>query len=371
MFRPTARATFAGALSAAVGLTGLLRAARGQSPSTAISWIAPLPDCPDEAYVRAAVQQLLGGKVGGEVGGDDPGAAHVDAHALVTHTDDGRWRVRLTTRRDGAAGERVVDSDSCRSLADATALIVALAIDPQRVSANRASPAASAPPPALSTSESPPAPASTPALVPTPSPASTPAPVLTPAPDPTPAQAPAVPAPFPPTHFAAFASLSGDAGTLPRLAYGFGLGAALLFPRLRFEAYGAYWPSHFASGSTVAAGAGGDVFLVAGGLRACWVPVSGDNFERWLEVAACPGLEAGDMHGQGKGVRFPLPEDGLWFAATGLARISLRVGPRLVLFLDAAVAVPFAPTAFSLGGNTIYRPSPVEGRASLGPELRF
>jgi hypothetical protein len=135
---------------------------------------------------------------------------------------------------------------------------------------------------------------------------------------------------------------------------------------VRLEAYGAYWPSQTAHAPTLPT-AGGDVFLADGGARACWVPVTGG-----LELSACPGLELGVLHGQGKNVRSPRPNDGVWFAATALARASWRVGPSFALFLDASLAVPFFRDQFSLDDlGTIHQAAPVEGRASLGPELRF
>src|SRR5262249_23251968 len=91
----------------------------------------------------------------------------------VERVAEGVWRERLTTLREGAAGERAVESNSCKSLADATAFIIALAIDPQRVS--------SAPPPALT-------PTPTPTRAPTPAP---------PPPPPPPPPAPAPPRPPP------------------------------------------------------------------------------------------------------------------------------------------------------------------------------
>ena len=61
------------------------------------------------------------------------------------------------------------------------------------------------------------------------------------------------------------------------------------------------------------------MWLADGGVRGCWVPLHGV-----LEIAACPGLELGVLHGQGKGLRNPLPADGIWFAATAF-RLSLVV----------------------------------------------
>jgi hypothetical protein len=152
---------------------------------------------------------------------------------------------------------------------------------------------------------------------------------------------------------------------LPKVAYGFLLGGALLLRGARIEGYGAFWPSQRATG-TSPAGSGGDVLLADGGVRACWVPLSGG-----LAFALCPGLELGVLHGQGTGIRAPRANDGLWFAATALARVSWRIAPSWALFLDASAVLPFERDQFALDENTIYQAGPVEGAMSVGPELQF
>jgi hypothetical protein len=375
MVRPARAHVCSAAAQVALAVTLGVPTAHAQAPTFTLRWDAPAPDCPDEPYVRAAVENLLGG--------EDPAAAHVEAHAQVERLAAAGWRVRLRTVRDGVPGERVVESSSCRSLADATAFILALAIDRPRVmsrtppepppgsaptsvpasgstSATAASTSASAP-------ESAPAPggAPAPASTPAPAPASTPAPVPALAPA-LPLEPPRMPA-RPPSSYrvAAFVAFSGDLGTLPQAAYGFHLGGAILFPRARLEAYGAFWPSQH-GGDPSAPSAGGDVFLADGGVRACWDPLAGA-----VAFDACPGLEVGVLHGQGTGVRMPRSSNGIWFAATALARIAWRFAPSWALFLDASLVVPFERDQFTLDQQTVHQAAPVEGRASAGPELRF
>jgi hypothetical protein len=369
MLRPPLARAFAAAIAATTAMLGAIPAAFGEQPSSAVVWDAASPECPDQAYVRRAVDQLLGG--------DGPApAARVEARAHVSHA--GQWQVKLTIVRDGTTGERAIESSSCRSLADATALIVALTIDPERVAANRPTPN---PGGADAGSTAPPAPATEPgtpdAAVTTPPPPPAPAlpppppppPALTPPPPPTPTPTPAPPPnspPFPPSSVALLASFAGDIGTLPQPAPGLALGAALLFRTFRVEGYGAFWPSQTAHAPT-APTFGGDVSLADGGIRACWLPVHGR-----LELAACPGLELGDLHGQGKGVRSPAPNDGVWFAATALARATWRLAPSFGVFLDLGLVIPFIRDQFALDQiGTIHQAGFVEGRASIGPELRF
>ncbi len=309
--------------------------AYGQAPTFVLHWDAPNLDCPDEAHVQRAVRELLGG--------DDPATSHVDARARVERVAEGTWREHLTTVRDGTTGERVFDAGSCNSLADATALIVALAIDPQRVQTGAGSAA---------TTEASATAAATTALAPEPD--HVPPPI-----------AARTHAPAPSSLFAAFAAISGDLGTLPRAAYGLHLGAALLFPRARLELYGGYWPAQQAH-DPVVAGGGGELSLSAGGMRGCWVPLSGT-----FVLAACPGLELGLLHGQGTGLRTPQTSDGLWFAATILGRVTWRITRSWSLLLDVSLVVPFVRDTFTIDQQTIEQSAPVEGRASVGPELQF
>lgn len=104
---------------------------RGGLVAIAIVWLAATHahaqvrwraegDCPSEGQVRGEVARLLGGVIPGEAPAVD---ARVERAANA-------WRLRL---RVGAESERRLEAASCALLAEATALIVALAIDPVRV----------------------------------------------------------------------------------------------------------------------------------------------------------------------------------------------------------------------------------------------
>jgi hypothetical protein len=354
-----------------------LPTAFAQPASFSLSWQAPA-SCPDEAHVRHAVEQLLGE--------GPPPPAHVSARAVVEQTASGHWNVRLTTVRDGASGERVVESESCQSLADATALILALTIDPERVAARApgasaaASSSVAAPTPAL-TSPSASAPASAPASVS----ASVPPPPPPP-PSAVPTTAPSAAPPVEssstrqgapgPTLFALFAQVGGDVGTLPRAAFAIGGGVALTLGRFRVEGYGTYLPPQATYAATLQS-LGTNVDLLAGGLRGCFFPLVGS-----LEAGGCAGLELGELHGHGFGPSLPnryysfTPSDagGLWVAPTLSGRISWRIARAFALVFDVGILVPVQRDTFvidNLGGAALHEPGPVEGRASIGPEVRF
>ena len=119
------------------------------APPVVLQWSAPPDECPDAAYVLAEVRRLIG---------DEPTSVTVAAKAKVTHLGEAKWRVELTTlvgADPSSVGRRTLDATSCRSLADATALLIALVVSPDRVGAPKAPPAPPAvppkPPPVLAT----------------------------------------------------------------------------------------------------------------------------------------------------------------------------------------------------------------------------
>jgi hypothetical protein len=163
-----------------------------------------------------------------------------------------------------------------------------------------------------------------------------------------------------------FASVGADVGTLPKLAYGFGLASALFLGAARFEGYASYWPAQPArlAGSP---GSGGWIRLGLGGVRFCYAALRGT-----LELAGCTGLELGVLHGEGFGIVYRRAPDSLWIAGTLGARVSLELAGRLRLSADLGIAVPFRRDEFVLDqAGTVHQTAPVVARALLGPELRF
>jgi hypothetical protein len=98
-----------------------------------LRWRAPA-GCSPEVELRAEVERLVGHPV---PAGEAPA---LRAEAAVGGVE-GAWRVRLRTSVDGADGEKWLEAPSCRSLADAVALVVALAYDPQALAARAEGPA--------------------------------------------------------------------------------------------------------------------------------------------------------------------------------------------------------------------------------------
>jgi hypothetical protein len=167
-------------------------------------------------------------------------------------------------------------------------------------------------------------------------------------------------------HTSIFPAIAGDLGALPKPAFGLSLGSALFLDPVRLEGYGAYFFQQPARSSSLA-GAGGDIRLALGGIRACYAGLRGT-----FDLAACAGFEIGALHGEGFGVLLTRAPDSLWLAGTLGLRVSLELAPPLRLAADVGMALPLRRDQFVLDGvGLVHQASAVVGRALFGPELRF
>jgi len=107
-------------------ITGRLLA---EVPDLALDWNAPA-DCPSRKDVLDEVQQLLGGAP--RSAPSRPLAAAVDVRRDAAST----WSAELQTSDQG---RRTLRGESCAAIASATAIVLALAIDPEALSRARAS----------------------------------------------------------------------------------------------------------------------------------------------------------------------------------------------------------------------------------------
>ncbi len=181
---------------------------------------------------------------------------------------------------------REIHGATCSAIADATALILALMIDPAA--------AAAAPPPEVKGS---PAGASR-----SPAGASRSPPGASRSP-PEPTGSPT------PTSFRVTALAGLDTASLPGLAATLGLHGSFVHGAQRFEIGLAYHPS---VKGTVAArpGTGGEVDLLAGSAATCRHFTAG-----LIEAGPCLGFEVGRLHASGFGVSDPGEGSTLWAAA--------------------------------------------------------
>jgi hypothetical protein len=107
-------------LGLSIALWGTSAAA--QVPGLTLSWQAP-PGCPSQAQVEKAV---LAGRLDREAA---PGR-QVSAEVLVEQRADGTFRAVLTTLAPEGRGTRELDGESCDAIASASAVVLALALDP-------------------------------------------------------------------------------------------------------------------------------------------------------------------------------------------------------------------------------------------------
>jgi len=301
------------------------------APKLALAWDAP-DECPSGTDVEARVARLLADSR------RVADAAPVEARVKVTRVREGRWTARLTTRIDGIAGDRTMYAASCDLLASASALVIALAIDPELgVAPPSDAPASSSAPPASS---------------------SAPPPVVPP-PAPTSSEPPSSP------HVIAGAWIAADSGMLPSLAPGAGLLVGLGDRAWSLGAYGEAWlPSTATSDSRP--GAGGDFDRVDLGVRGC------ARLGARFTFGSCLGAELDRAHARGFGVTSPGEATRLWIAARGGAELGLRISDVMFVPLHVDAIVPFSRPTFALENvGAVFRPAPVGVRASLGLTLHF
>src|ERR1700722_16794915 len=118
-----ARRVPAGIVAGGLGMAfwaGAPHALAQDAPPVGLEWNAP-GGCPTKQQVLAGVERILGGRGSGA-------RQAVSARAVVSKLGADRWTVVLTTRTDTATGERTVGGDSCKAVADAAALVLALAV---------------------------------------------------------------------------------------------------------------------------------------------------------------------------------------------------------------------------------------------------
>jgi hypothetical protein len=332
---------------AALTWSGATLAAEPEMPAISLAWLAS-PGCPERAAVLGRVRSLLGPS--------PPAAEPIAATGLVTATPGGFTLAFELTQR-GETHSRTLTAPTCEELSDAGALIVALAVNPALVIPAPGDTPAGAPP----GDETPKGLADPPPL-----------PAAQPEPERESAAAPR-PAPPPATTDAeatfrlrsAFVAALGDLGSLPRAAAGARAGLELASDSVALDVLVDFLPP---ARRTIAESPerGGDVMLLAGGLRACATPFG-------PSIAGCAGFEAGFLDAESFGASVS-NDGGLagWFAGRVGLGGRLPLDETFALRADAEALVPVSTPKFVMTGlGTVYRPWPVEGRLGLGVEVTF
>lgn len=397
------------ALGAASALTLAASGVRAQSPGprVVLRWSAPA-ECSSASEVVAEVDRILGPS------GARP-ARPVEVDAKVTGAS-GAYTVRVETASADGPRVRTLQGHTCAALADATALLIALVIDPSAVPpAPRAVVVPASPEPAPSGSPDAGGPSTPPAPTPAPpnAPAATAAAVASAAPTasatpvasaarttraprasartaraPAPARASGAP---PSSEDAAARSSSraadsraaregmvlagafrlaawagGDAGSLPTVAPGFGADAAVVLRHVRVAAGFAAYPARERVVDSVR-GFGGRVGLVTGWGGGCGVVAP-----RAFELGACADLEVGSLAASGFRVSDPSEGASLWVAPRLGGLFAWFPWDSAGLRLRFGAAVPLSRPTFVLRNvGAVDRPGAVVGRMDGGFEARF
>ena len=315
-------------------------------------WDAP-PSCPTEAEVATRVEALLGTSLA------TASQRRVSVIARVRE-EDGGWNMRLFTVTPEGTRERSLDHARCDLLAEATAVVVALAIDP---TAGGTLPAdddalalvgepeeAESEQPEDEEDEEEPAPA--------------PDDVMAPMDEKRPPAAP----PQRPRPFGILAA-GGTVGwgALPKTAGGLAARAGVGWTHLRVEA-----TVHYAFARSVRLDhpetPGADIGMWAVGPRVCGLP-----WARRIEVPLCAGFEGGQMFARPVRLDDARRVAAPWAAftlAAGLAWVPIRM---FALRLEAEGFVSLRRPAFDVDGaqSLLHRAGPGGIRGLLAAELRF
>lgn len=251
------------------------------------------------------------------------------------------WRAHLRTRE----GQRTLTGESCRAVAQAVAVVLALAHE-------RRAPAPVLPAPSEATPVVAPA---APPLART----DAPRPVAVPSDAPPSRQGAAEPAPG--VVLALRAGVLAELGMLPAPSLGPRLALALRFGPWSAELIGAALLARRAE----LGGAGspaGDIYWFAGQAAGCRSWSSG--------VGVCVGAEAGQLVGTGTGVQAPYTGRGAWLAISPSALLRASLGDSPAAFaweagVSGAVGLVRPEFGFEELG-VLHRPSPLSGRSWVG-----
>jgi len=258
-----------------------------------------------------------------------------------------RFRLVIeTSDEDKGRFRRELESGDCRDFVRPTAVIIALAINPQALDA--------APEPSSQPNAGPDRPIEPPAKPTANEARSVDRAVGEPQRDalsdhPSRAKRPVVP-------FVRAAQVI-DFGALPAAGLGPMLGGGIDWGWFRAEVSGMYLPPRRAVVSTFPE-RGGEIELIAATLSVCGVP-----YRARLELAGCVGSDLGVLRGEGFGVRAPETGTGTWLAAKAGALVGYSPHRVFAVVLHADVVRRIGDAEFELEGiGPVHRPCRRPGR---------
>lgn len=308
----------------------------------ALDWRGP-EACPGPAAVLGSLEALAQR--------DEHAAARPRVRVVgVTREVGGRFELDLRIHTASMSLRRRLRADACETLADAAALLIAIALDPLEVAAQVAVEAAD-PVSRLPVDDVPLAVAAPPEAVVVAPPRPRPAAVVRP---------PASP------RIVGLVRVEGgiDVGATPGLAGAVGGAAGLLARRVRVEAYGLYTrprPLQLDEQKV------GEVARWALGARGCARVVQGA-----LEIPLCGALEGGQFLASGTGATLrPQSARPRWFAAAIGLGLMWSPRPRVGVGGRVELVVPLARARFAVDDRVAHTVQAAGVRVGLGLEIRL
>lgn len=320
-----------------VGLAGSLAAQVARAET--FVWNAP-PGCPSHDEVERHLARIAQHGTSG-------------AARIAVDVEGPPWRATIRFVDGRERGTRRLEAATCEELAEAAALVMAVAIDREEA------PPAPVPPPAPDALAKP---ASAPAAPP-PAPVSRPAAASGDAPTPA-----AKPSDDGAPHLDVGLALAAQSGLLPSLAGGGALSATLHVGKIELTGTGAL----FAESTTSTNDAGGRSVTAA--FRAWTIDARiGRSFWPTASLRFAPALGIGlsRLSGAGAGASTnTTAEDWLPTPFVG-GEASLRLGERIAPFLGIDAGLPLGRSAFAFRGlaSPVHEPAEVVVRAAAG--VRF
>lgn len=296
-------------------------------PPLELEWSAP-SGCPSEEEVKLSIAR--------RVQRVPPGPDALAVRVRVDSPVDGIWKGVVETRSGAATGTRTLEAESCRALAESTALIVALMLDPTHALGDPAPRAPTAPDRAERS---------------------------------TVVARPTRAAPRR-VHALLGAHVDGSAGVLPSPAYGAGIMAGVALSASTVEVSVSFWPRRRRALPGVAPAAGANVALLAASVSLCpGAPVGP------VELGGCAVAALGRFDAEGFGLEGDVAARTRWLAVGAGAFGRLRVTHRLALSVRLGVLRALDRPRFvaRLAGTEqlVYQPSPASAQGLVGGEVRF
>lgn len=293
------------------------------------SWLelrwSELAGCPMRVEVEATIVRLTDGEA----------PRPVAAEAVIT-ADAAGYNLQLHVRDADGEQRRTLQSPRCQALADATAVILAVAAAPIGVAAR----VVGVPPPPRSEVLDPGVVAPAAALAPS-------VPELAREPAPAPSRRR--------PELAIGVGAAAGIGPTQRFVAGLSGGLALLWRRARLDVRGSGWfPGRLAIAGDTSVGA--DLRLAAGAVRGC-----PRVLRRSFALDVCGGIELGALTARGVGLASTATRRGLW--AAGLLALGLQWRPlrRLALGLEVEGLIAFTRRQYATGDGGLFYTVPLAG----------